>query len=144
MTTIPFDDEHDKDFVANLVGTWKSNWQLTKQHIDAECKLTEENIIGLELLMGKMTIRYNETSVVFTMPEIRFIKDGRERVLEGWTFEENINILGQTNSQIACLSKAFSFDFINLITFENADTFWLYVGHSPISDLHVREYFSRI
>lgn len=149
MTTIPSDSGQDTDFASNLDGTWKSNWQLTKQHIDAECRLTEENIVGLELLMGKMTIRYEEKCAVFTMPEIRFIKEDKERVLEGWTFEETLNVLGQTNSQIALLSKAFTAhsdenDFINLITFESADTFWLYVGHSPFVELHVREYFSRV
>ncbi|GEM_PF-2299480 len=149
MTTIPADSGQDMDFTSNLDGTWKSNWQLTKQHIDAECRLTKDNIVGLELLMGKMTIHYEETRAVFSMPEIRFKKEGKERVLEGWTFEETINILGQTNSQIAFLSKAFGSDlveegFINLITFDSADTFWLYVGHSPLVDLHVREYFSRV
>jgi len=141
--------EEPVDFASNLTGTWQSDWPRTKRHIDAECKLTEENMIGLELFMGKMTIRYEETRAVFTMPEIRFRKEGQERVLEGWTFEEPINVLGQTDSQIALLSSAWTShleeaDFISLITFESADTFWLYVGHSPLVDLHVREYFSRI
>ncbi|MEQ8856345.1 hypothetical protein [Gimesia sp.] len=141
--------EESIDFASNLTGTWQSDWPRTKRHIDAECKLTEENMIGLELFMGKMTIRYEETRVVFTMPEIRFRKEGKERVLESWSFEEPINVLDQTDSQIALLSSAWTShlgeaDFINIITFESADTFWLYMGHSPFVDLHVREYFSRI
>lgn len=147
MTTIPSDNEYDTDFASNLDGTWKSNWQLTKQHFEAECRLTEENIIGLELLMGKMTVRYEGTRAVFTMPEIRFTKEGKERVIEGWTSDETIKILAQTHSQIALLSKAFMPDMdedsINMITFENADTYWVYLGHLPFVDLHAREYFSR-
>ncbi len=148
MTITPSSSEQEQDFVAKLDGTWKSDWLLTKNHIDKECKLTAENIIGLERLMGKMTIRYEGTRAVFTMPEIRFIKEGKEHILEGWSFEETLNIQIQTDSQIALLTKSYMLhedeESINLITFENADTYWLYLGHSPFGDLHVREYFSRI
>ena len=45
-------------YASNLDGTWKSDWELTKAHIDADCKLSEEVIAGLQFLMGKMTVRY--------------------------------------------------------------------------------------
>jgi len=147
MTSNPLVDGQDPDLAANLDGTWKSDWQLTKQHIDAECKLTEEEILGLERLLGKMTVCYEGTRTVSTMPKIRFIKEGKEHVLDGWTMEETLNILGRTTSQIAFLLKAIAppvdNDWINLITFEDADTYWVYLGNSPFAGHHVREYFCR-
>lgn len=131
------------DFTASLDGTWKSDWELTKKHIDTECKLSEEAIRGYERTMGKMTVRYEGTRAIFTMPEIRFTRDGEDRVLEGFESEETLNILGRTKSHIAFLSKAIAppldEDHITLMTFVDADTYWVL-----ISGTHVREYFRRI
>ena len=147
MTIDPSDADENPDFSANLDGTWKSNWQLTRQHMETDCKLSEEAILGFELLMGKMTVRYTGTQAEFKMPEIRYTKVGKERVIDGWTSELAFNILGRTNSQIALLLDAIAppvdQESIQLITFENVDTYWVYLGNVSFSDLHVREYFSR-
>ncbi len=147
MAIVPFAFAEDPDFASNLDGTWKSDWALTKKHIDAECKLTKEEISGLERLMGKMTVRYSGNHAMFTMPEIRFRKDGKDRVLEGWTSKEELNVIGRTKTQIAVLSRAVSpsiyNDSITLINFPDADTYWVYLGYSPLVGHHVREYFRR-
>jgi hypothetical protein len=148
MTIIPSVRAHDPDWAANLDGTWKSDWQLTRKHIKAECKLSEETIRGLERLMGKMTVRYDGAHVVYTMPEIRFEQEGKTHVLDSWTSEADLNVLGRTKTQIAFLSKAVAppidKDSITLITFEDANTYWVYLGQSPLAGHHVREYFRRI
>ena len=104
-------------------------------------------VSGLERLMGKMTVRYSGNHAMFTMPEIRFTKDGKDRVLEGWTSKEDLNVIGRTKTQIAILSKSVSpsiyNDSITLINFVDADTYWVYLGHSPLVGHHVREYFRR-
>ncbi|MCA9021468.1 MAG: hypothetical protein KDA74_15070, partial [Planctomycetaceae bacterium] len=82
-----------------------------------------------------------------TMPEIRYEKAGEERILAGWTQEEDLHVLGRTSTQIALLAEAVApavdQDYLTLLTFENADTYWLYLGHSPLVGLHIREYFTR-
>lgn len=135
------------DWTARLEGTWKSDWPLTQQHLEAECNLTAEAILGLERLLGKMTVQYDGHRAVYTMPEIRYIKAGKEHILAGWTREEPLHVLGRTSTQLALLTKAVALpvdqDYLTLLTFENADTCWLYLGYSPLAGLHVREYFRR-
>lgn len=147
MVIVPFASAEDPDFSSKLDGTWKSDWALTKKHIDAECKLTKEEISGLERMMGKMTVRYTGIRAMFTMPEIRFKRDCKDRVLEGWTSEEELNVIGRTKTQIAILSRTVSpsiyNDSITLINFVDADTYWVYLGHSALAGHHVREYFRR-
>jgi hypothetical protein len=81
------------------------------------------------------------------MPEIRFTVDGKDRVLEGWTSKADLNVIGRTKTQIAILSKSVSpsvyNDSITLINFVDADTYWVYLRHSPLAGHHVREYFRR-
>lgn len=147
MSINPSDSTQDLDFAAKLDGIWKSDWELTKQHIDTECKLTAKAISGLELLMGKMTVHYTGTQSELTMPEVRYTKAGKEHVIDGWTSRMALNVLGRSNSQIALRMQAIAppldQDTIQLITFENADTYWVYLGNLSFSDLHVREYFRR-
>ena len=147
MAIVPFAFAEDPEFSLNLDGTWKSDWELTKKHIDTDCKLTKEETSGLERLMGKMTVRYSGNHAIYTMPEIRFTMDGKVRVLEGWTSKEDLNVIGRTKTQIAILSKSVSpsvyNDSITLITFVDADTYWVYLGHSPLAGHHVRETFRR-
>lgn len=148
MAIVPFAFAQDPEFDSKLSGTWKSDWPLTKKHIDAECKLTKDEISGLERLMGKMTVRYSGNYAVYTMPEIRFTMDGKDRVLEGSTSKEELNVIGRTKSQIAILSTSVSpsvyDDSITLINFIDANTYWVYLGHSPLAGHHVREYFRRV
>ncbi len=130
-----------------LEGTWKSDWQLTKKHIDAECKLSEKLVRGLQQLMGKMTVRYDGGRAVFTMPESHFEIEGESRLAEGWTFEAKLKLLGRTGSQIALITESdepFLDDSITLMNFEGPDIYWVYLGHSSIADHHVREYFRRV
>lgn len=130
-----------------LDGTWKSDWQLTKKHIDADCKLSEELVGGLQLMMGKMTVRYDGDSAAFTMPQLPLEKEGKTRLVEGWAFEAKLNFLGRTESQIALITESdepFLDDSITLINFEGPDIYWVYLGHSSIADHHVREYFRRV
>jgi hypothetical protein len=137
----------EADFASNLDGTWKSDWELTKSHIDADCKLSEKVIAGLRVLMGKMTLRYEGERAEFTMPELRVEKAGKTRTIEGWTSEETVKILGRTNSQIALLSDGGAPGFdesITLINFESEDVYWVYLGFLPLAGHHVREYFRRL
>jgi hypothetical protein len=137
-----------EDFAAGLDGLWKSDWELTKQHIDADCKLNDDALRLLEGLMGKMTAEYSAKRVKLSMPEIRLKgKDGKELVLEGWQSEEELHVVARTKTQIALLEKLeepFNVECIELITFEDADTYWVYLGDSPLAGHHVREYFRRV
>ena len=139
--------KQNPDWTAGLEGTWKSDWPLTKQHLETECNLSAEETLGLERLLGKMTVLYDGNRAVYTMPEIRYVKAGKEHILAGWTREETLHVLARTTSQIALQTKAVAppvdQDYISLITFETADIYWLYLGHSPLVGLHVREYFKR-
>lgn len=150
METVPdtdFENEPPPDWTARLEGTWKSDWPLTQQHLEAECNLTAEAILGLERLLGKMTVQYDGHRAVYTMPEIRYIQAGKEHILAGWTREEPLHVLGRTSTQLALLTKAVALpvdqDYLTLLTFETADIYWLYLGYSPLAGLHVREYFRR-
>jgi hypothetical protein len=138
----------EEDFTAKLDGLWKSDWELTKQHIDADCKLTDKQFALLKALMGKMTVEYDAKRVVFSMPEIRFTpKGGEEIVTDAWTSEEELNVIGRTKTQIALIEKLeepLNLECIELITFDDADTYWVYLGDSPLAGFHVREYFRRV
>lgn len=132
---------------SKLDGVWQSDWQLTQHHINADCKLNEELISGLRQMMGKMTIRYDGDSAVFTMPEIHFEAAGQSRLLEGWTLEAKLRFIGRTETQIALITASGEpamDDSIMLIQFESPDLYWVYLGHLPFSDLHAREYFRRV
>lgn len=139
--------EQPPDWTAGLEGTWKSDWQLTRQHLETECNLSAAEILGLERILGKMRVQYTGNRSRYTMPEIRYEKAGEEHILAGWTQEEDLHVFGRTSTQLALLTKAVAppvdQDYLTLLTFENADTYWLYLGHSPLAGLHVREYFSR-
>ncbi|HAW32736.1 MAG TPA: hypothetical protein DCY03_32295 [Planctomycetaceae bacterium] len=142
------ENEPQLDWTTGLEGTWKSDWPLTKQHLEADCNLSAEATLGLERLLGKMTVQYDGHRAIYTMPEIRYIKAGKEYILAGWTREEPLHVLGRTSTQLALLTKAVALpvdqDYLTLLTFENADTCWLYLGYSPLVDLHVKEYFCRV
>ena len=138
--------EQQTESQYSLDGTWRSNWELTKKHIDSECKMSSEQIAGFQLLMGKMTVKYAGHKAIVSMPEIRFTKNGKEHVLEGWTSEEKIVVLGRTGKQIAILDHSMSplDDYAQIINFVDHDTYWVYLGNTPLADSHVREYFTRI
>ena len=82
------ENEPQPDWTTGLEGTWKSDWPLTKQHLEADCNLSAEATLGLERLLGKMTVQYDGHRAIYTMPEIRYIKAGEEYILAGWTREE--------------------------------------------------------
>ena len=138
----------DPDFASQVDGTWKSDWTLTKKHLDEQCKLSDEAVAGLQRLMGKMTIQYTGKRAVFTMPAIKFTRDGTEKTIEGWTRTEVLDVVGRTKTTIALRTKAVAppvdGDSISLMHFVDADTYWVYLGDSPLVDMHVREYFRRV
>ena len=112
-----------------------------------DCRLTEKETEGLGRLMGKMTAQYIGLRAIYTMPEIKFIKDGKEHVLDGWVNEGLMEVIGRTSWQIAVLVKAATPifpDSISIITFVDWDTYWVYLGNSSAAGMHVREYFKRI
>ncbi len=94
--------------------------------------------------MGKMTIQFEGHRAVVTMPELRFTIDGEERVIEGWNSEENVTVLGRTKTQIALREKILDKEYLHVLTFEDLDTYWVYLGYSPLGRFHVREYFRRL
>jgi hypothetical protein len=134
----------DADLASHLDGRWQSDWPRTKKHIDADCKTNAESLRLMERLMGKMTIQYEGNRALVTMPEIRYTTDGKERVIEGWTSEENMTVLGRTKTQIALRERSGDKDYLHLLTFEDRDTYWVYLGYSPWAGFHVREYFRRL
>ncbi|MEQ8785518.1 MAG: hypothetical protein RIC55_04435 [Pirellulaceae bacterium] len=135
--------QNSEDFAAGLKGRWKSDWQRTKKHIDADCKLTDDQLSALRQLVGKMTVQYDDKHVVHSMPEIRFRgKDGSEIVMDAWTTTEPLEVLGRTKMQIAFRNQAIeplTDDSIGLLTFDDDDTYWVYMA-----GFHVREYFRRV
>lgn len=137
----------DPDFASYLHGTWKSDWELTKAHLIEDCRLTDQEVEGYGRLMGKMTAQYIGLRAIFTMPEIKYTRDGKVHVLDGWKNEEIMNVIGRTNWQIAILSKSdvpLIKDSISIITFVSRDIYWVYMGNSGTTGLHVREYFKRV
>jgi len=145
----PESDEWDLDpnFASNLDGTWKSDWELTKAHLKADCRLNDDEILGYEWLMGKMTARYCGSRVILDMPEVQVTKDGKVRVIEGWTSDTALDVVARTNWQIALFMKASSpinKDSISIITFVDFDIYWVYLGNSSVCDLHIREYFRKV
>lgn len=139
--------ETESDAKFTLDGVWQSDWKRTEQHIKKDCKTTPEQIALYRNLMGKMTVTYEDDRVTTSMPAIRFQSGGEERVLEGWTTTKKLDVLGRTTNQIVVLNDGASEHFktyVQVINFIDEDTFWLYLGHSPLSGGHIREYFKRV
>ena len=81
------------------------------------------------------------------MPEIRLEGGGEAHVLSPWKKEEKLVVLGRTSDQIVLLHKSdveYVEDSVQIINFVDQDTYWVYLGHSPLAGAHVREYFTRI
>lgn len=133
----------EPDFAAKWQGVWKSDWPLTKKHIEADCKLTTEQLEFLLRWTGKMTVQYDGEHCITSMPEIRYTVDGEERVFEKWDRKDRVTVLGRTSRQIAFRMKILDTEYLTVITFEDADTYWVYASHSPFVGLHYREYFRR-
>ena len=128
MTELPPESDEwdfDPDWSSHLNGKWQSNWELTKAHLIAECRLTDEEIDGYGRLMGKMIAQYNGARATYEMPDITFAKDGQFRKIDGWKSEGMMDVIGRTNWQIAILAKSDTpiiRSSISIITFTDCDT----------------------
>jgi hypothetical protein len=131
-----------------LDGLWKSDWDRTKKHLQDDCKLDAEAVTKLGRIIGHMTVKYEGDDITYTMPELRIPRPGgSEIVLPAYEDHEKLRILGRTARQIAILDAAPVAgldDSILVITFEDADTYWIYTGHSQAAPMQLREYFRRM
>ena len=133
--------------LQQLQGTWKSDWELTFQHLRDECQIDPQQMAGLEWLLGKMTVTYAGTRQITQMPTLRCVRDGQEKTLEGSTRECELRILGQTSRQLAVLDDVLLVGLereIRLITLVEPDVYYVYLGGIELVGLHAREYFRRV
>ncbi|SHI48312.1 hypothetical protein SAMN02745181_0225 [Rubritalea squalenifaciens DSM 18772] len=139
---------------SKIIGTWKSDKELTFQHIEKHAKITPAQHRVLSGLFGRCTFTFRAdgigemNSAAYTLET----EDGKEIKVEAQTTKFTYKILGESPLQVVTEIKYEEDSGVSLFLgdvpfgisyFPDKDTFWCYVGNE-VFDLHVREYFKRV
>lgn len=128
-----------------LIGRWKSNKELSEKYNSTHARLTDLQTDFLSQLLGRMEIEYREdgTSEIF-MPAYEVDILGKQTSIEESLDSKVFTILGTDNNSVVFEAEdEYLGKQISVINFENDDTYWIYISNG-VSDLHAREYFTRI
>ena len=130
---------------ARLIGTWKSNKELTMNFNQKHAKLTKNQTDFLNQLTGLMTIEFTENGISKTsMPDYTMKMKGKETKVDSYTDSKQQKILGFTDSSIVVESNdEILGKQIGTINFVDDNTYWVYLSNNMF-DIHAREYFTRI
>ena len=131
--------------ITKLIGTWKSNKELTNKFNHEKSRLTEKQIKFLEQIMGRLVIEYDRDGMaISSMPEYELNMNGNKVKMESNMEVEPYKIIAFDEEYLIMETQSeWLGKHIYRITFENDNTYWIYLGDGGFS-LHAREYFTRI
>jgi hypothetical protein len=127
-----------------LSGKWRSNLELTREYYEKHTKLTEKQKKLFSQLFGKMEVDYSSPGKCkIYLPEDA--TDGKKKESEDYTETLDYKIIYRNKNSVVMVyddplegEKARTFYFIN------DKTYWVYVGDSTLTDINIREYFTKI
>lgn len=140
------DEANISAYPQKLAGAWKSNWDLTRKHIIENAKITDDQMKIFAQLFGRLTVTHTDKEFIMSAPKYTMkLSDGETTEVEAIHIASPMRIIGQTDSQVAVFATTeMEGEVIVLFQFVDEDTYWIYVAHSNIVDLHLREYFTRV
>ena len=116
-----------------IVGTWKSNRELSVPTIKLKIGMTPERMKFLNNLFGRLEVTYTKTEESAVMPA----HDDRPE----WRFAGAYTVVSATDAEIVIKSKSplTGEEETSTATFEGPDRYWI-----PLKGMKGREYFDRV
>ena len=116
-----------------IVGTWKSNRELSVPTIKLKIGMTPERMKFLNNLFGRLEVTYTKTEESAVMPA----HDDRPE----WRFAGAYSVVSATDTEIVIKSKSplTGEEETSTATFEGPDRYWI-----PLKGMKGREYFDRV
>jgi hypothetical protein len=129
-----------------LIGTWKSDLDLTKRYNKEHAKLSKKQEKAVSQLFGIMEVTYkpNKTCVLsFPKHTIQTENDIYECDSSKGVGTYKI-LFKDGNIVVVQFEEDNSEKSASVITFVDENTYWIYVGGLNQFDLHLREYFKKM
>lgn len=129
----------------DIYGKWKSSSEMTMRFTDKWAKIENRSFEFLKQITGTAEIEYQKNKMILTeIPKRNIIVNGKTMPWEGTNETVAFEVLGCTNNGIAIKYNMSGIEYINLLYFENNDTYWEYAGRPEFTgSAHIREYFVR-
>lgn len=128
-----------------LIGTWKSDKELTSKFNRENAILKKKQSTFLESVTGFLTVEYKKDGTVKSfIPKKTYIFNKKEIKMEEWKDTQKLKVLGYTSSSIVIESENEYFGkTVSIIHFETDDIYWMYLSDCH-TNVHAREYFKKI
>ena len=116
-----------------IVGTWKSNRELTVPTIKLKVEKTPERMKFLGDMFGRLEVTFTDTEEIAVIPA----HDGKRE----WRFSSAYTVVSATDNEIVIKDKSplTGQEETSTATFEGADRYWI-----PLKGMKGREYFDRV
>jgi hypothetical protein len=128
-----------------LMGTWKSDLDLTKQYNKKHAKLSKKQEKAISQLFGIMEVTYNSNrTCVFYFQKHTIQAENDVYECDSSKSVGTYKILFKDdNIVVVQFEEDNSEKSVSVITFVDENTYWIYVGGFYQFDLHLREYFKK-
>ena len=128
-----------------LMGTWKSDLELTTQYNKEHAKLSNKQVKVFSQLFGIMEITYRPNNTCeFYFPKHTIQTEKKRYEHDSSQGLGTYKVLFKNDKiTVVQFEDDNSKGSVSVITFVDENTYWVYVGDSDKFDLHLREYFIR-
>jgi hypothetical protein len=131
----------DTKLNLRLLGTWKSNRDLTSETIRPTLKIPEEKLNDFLSLFGRMRIVYTKDTMTATMPA--------NKSFPAWKHSTSYRVIGSTNDTIKIQAHDWPIgeNKPTTIHFVSPDRYWVQIDPPYPTKVDMtawREYFDRV
>jgi len=130
---------------ARLSGKWKSNLELTTEFNEKHAKLTEKQKNLFSQIVGRMELTYaSPGKCEIFLPRDKIEMDSRIIETNEYKMVMDYKIIYSNEDISVILYEDFLLgERLQTIHFVSENIYWVYVGDSLLSDIHIREYFTK-
>jgi hypothetical protein len=129
-----------------LSGKWRSNLELTREYYEKHAILTEKQKNVFSQLFGKMEVDYfTPGKCKIFLPEDTIDTGGKKIESDDYTEILEYKIIYQNKiSVVMVYDDQLEGEKARTLYFIDEKTYWIYVGDSNLTDINIREYFTKI
>jgi hypothetical protein len=136
------------DACPNLKGAWISDHDLAMTFAKKHTKLEDRTEHFLDQMLGRLTMRFDADSVVYSLPDYDAEVAGKRYHMTGFHESSSYQVLFCDSRVVAVKGKqpVTGKEVITVYNFVDDDTMWVYQDSADngLADLNIREYFARI
>ena len=134
-------------YAFEIIGKWKSDAELSRKYNEANAILNEKQESFIYQLFGNIVLEFKKDIYTSKTPDLKIEQDGKIVDFHGSDETYKYKLLAKDSNTVVIQSPDIEGnESLSYFEFESEGIMWIYLpsSGSEITDLNIREYFSRV